>query len=459
MDKDQDGSNIKVRHLAAQTVYRITENGAYTNLAIDKALRESGFDLVEKKLFTEIVSGSIRMLKHLDWVLNMFLNNGINRQNPWLRTVLRVSVYQMLFMDRIPDYAVVNDAVEICKTGTNQNLARVANGVLRNIARNRGKIEYPTEKVSRLATIYSHPEWIVQYLLDNFDEVEAIRIMEYDNSYPRVIIRCNTLKGSREDLAFIDLRGEGYLASISSLTPWGIILQSSEKPLAQSMAFKNGLFYIQNEASMLAGAILGPKENEIVFDLCAGVGGKATHMAELMNNQGLIYAFDLYQHKINLLRQTCTRLGISIIKANAMDVLNLQINDPEADRVLLDAPCTGLGVLNRRADARWRRNREDIYQLQKIQTELLNKAANLVKKGGLVLYATCTITEEENQQVVCNFLKNNDFALEGFAHNIEFFPLDDQDRNDAVNGMLTILPGKYNTDGMFYALMRRKYTD
>ncbi len=454
--KDTAGKVNPVRNLAVQLVHEVTEDKAFANLALNKALRHSGLSAADRSLLTELVNGTVRMLKHLDWVLNLFLRQELARQNPWLRAILRVSAYQILFMDRIPHFALVNDAVEITRRRCNDGLTKVANAVLRNLIRQRNSIKYPpADSREYLAVYYSHPRELVNYMLENFTREETVRILSYNNRPARLDLRVNRLKIGR-DLLLRELEEENLAGQASPNLPWSIRIESLKRPLEELPAYKKGYFYVQNEAAMLAAIILNPQPGETIFDLCCGVGGKTTHLGELMGNTGLIRAYDSYPRKINILKGNCTRLGIDIVEAQAGDI---NFIDPgvKGHKILLDAPCSGTGVLNRRADSRWNKDRCRMETLNQMQYALLTRAADWLNPGGHLLYSTCSIRREENEELIGAFLKQNDkFVLEGFSPQLAFFPLDDLDKKKAVQGMLTLLPGKYDNDGMFYALLRRK---
>lgn len=452
--KKVNGNKVnRARDQAVQLVYEVTENGAYANLALNKALRHLQLSGADRSLLTELVNGTIRMIKHLDWVLNLFLRAPIDKQNPWMRSILRVSTYQIMFMDRIPDFACVNDAVEISHRRCNNNLSRVVNGVLRNLIRHKDNIKYPPANSAQfLAVYYSHPQELVDYLLKHFTTEATREILVYNNRPARLDLRVNRLK-TDSDLLVASLTAEGVKCRISPVIPFSIRVENMGKPLEELFAYKEGLFYVQNEASMLAAIILNLQSGEVVFDLCCGVGGKTTHIAEVMGNQGLIKAYDIYSQKIDILQENCARLGIDIVKEEVRDIMKLN-ETTRAKRVLLDAPCSGTGVLNRRSDARWNKDINKIQQLSELQYELLQKAGHLVESGGYLLYSTCSILREENEEIIQAFLEHSDFQLQGFNQEISFFPLDDEDRERASQGMLTLLPGKYDTDGMFFALMK-----
>lgn len=457
MQKRQDQRGISdARELALSIVYDVTENGAYANLSLDKALRASRLAPNDKKLVTEIVNGSIRMIKHLDWVLNLFLQKPVEKQNPWLRNILRISTYQLIFMQRIPDYAAVNSAVDLSRKKTSRALSGVCNGVLRNIIRNLEKIDYPyASQLEYLSVYYSQPEWLTHMWLEEFGPELTEKMFVYLNQSARLSLRNNELRGSSDQL-LQDLAKEGVTASASPLIPCSIRVETLDKSIEELSSYQQGRFYIQNEASMLAAAILDPQPGERVIDLCCGLGGKTSHFAEKMENQGNIEAIDIHAHKISLLEKNCQRLGISIVQAQARDILHVEVPNPAWDRVFLDAPCSGLGVLNRRSDSRWRKKPEEILELSKLQRALLQKSSEMVMPGGVLVYSTCTINPLENEAIINDFISaNHDFTVENLADSIHFFPMDEGDLLNARRGFLTLLPGKYDTDGMFYARLRR----
>ncbi len=455
-DKNTAGDKIsKAREEAVQLVYKVTEQGAYANLALMKTLRHSKLNVADRSLLTNLVNGTIRMLKHLDWVLNVFLKQDINKQNPWLRSILRVSAYQIMFMDRIPHFACVNDAVEMSRKQCDTNLAKVTNGVLRNLIRHKDDIKYPTPgSPEYLAVYYSHPRELVDTLLNVYGAEQCENILAYNNQPARIDFRVNTLKTSRDQL-IQELHQDGVKCYPSPVLPCSIRIGAMEGSLDDLPAYKEGQFYVQNEAAMLAAIILDPLPGEKVLDLCCGVGGKTTHMAEKMKNQGYIKAYDSYTQKIDILKANCTRLGIRIVDVRPEDIMLVEEKQPTG-RVMLDVPCSGSGVLNRRSDARWNKDIIAIKQLTRLQLQFLQKAGSLLKDGGYLLYSTCSILPEENEYVVQDFIADNPFDLVGFDQKLSFFPLDAGDKENARQGMLTLLPGKYDTDGMFFALMQKR---
>lgn len=439
-----------------ETVYEVLEKGRYANLALEHALRASTLNWADRHLVTEIVNGTVRMVRHLDWVLDLFLTKPVSKQQPWIRNVLRISLYQLRFMDRIPAYACVDDAVKLATRKAGRKLAAVVNGVLRNYLRSPEKVHFPAEDhLQHMALRYSYPDWLVEEFARLVDNSELEELLSYLNSPPPVVARVNRLKVDKPGL--LDrLRQERVRAEAGRYTPWSIHIRELKQPVSELNSYGEGLFYLQNEGSMLAAAILDPPPEGLVYDLGAGVGGKSTHMAEWMNDQGRIIAVELHAHKLGLLKANCQRLGIKSVQPLQSDITTLGPALPLAERVLLDAPCSGWGVLNRRADARWRLSQEAVTNLPELQFRLLQAAAGLLKAGGLLLYSTCTINPAENEQVIARFLQAAPFELQGFAENIGFFPLTAEDSEKARRGCLTLMPGRYHCDGMFYALMRRK---
>jgi 16S rRNA (cytosine967-C5)-methyltransferase len=429
------------------------EEGAFANLSLDKYLKFSDVAMPERKLLTEIVNGTVRMIKHLDEVLNLFLNKAIHKQNPWLRSILRVSAYQLLFMDKLAAYACVNEAVELGRFFCNENLSRVINGVLRNLIRNKDNITLTANTTPEYLSIYySHPLWMVNWMLSLWEEEQVRQILIYNNKAPSVILRNCSLYNSRTELREI-LHMEGIDTEENFAHPQALKLKMLPFSLEKSTAFQQGRFYVQNPSSMLAADILAPQPGEHIYDLCCGVGGKTTNLAEYMKNGGKITAIDLYAKKLALLRKNCDRMRIEKVEAVCCDLRKGLEGYLPGDRVILDAPCSGLGVLNRRADARWRIEPETIKELIEIQRQLLNQAALLVKHQGFLLYCTCTMHPEENEIQIENFLQaHSDFKLEDFCEKI---PRIYSECASSQKGMLKIIPGQLDTDGMFYALMRR----
>ena len=405
MKPKQRGARIADPRLAAlQVIYQVAEKGAYANLILERKLEQAAdLSSQDRHLVTELVNGTIRMLKHLDWVLDLFMKRPVSAQNPWLRNILRLSLYQLLFLDSIPDYAAINSGVELTRSKVGPGLAGLANGILRNIARHRDEIRYPepASSVAFYSVFYSQPEWLVERLLTEYDHQQVEDMLAYFNQRPQVVLRTNTLKTDREQLTAI-LARDGINSQFSPRSPRAILVDSMERSLSQSEAYRAGLFYVQNEASMLAVNILDPQPGTTVFDLCCGVGGKTTFIAELMGNEGRIDAYDIHNHKIYLLKSNCARLGLAIIHAHQEDIMNLP-TDHCRPIGFSWMPCSGLGF-----EPSFRfplaQDAPGSSQLQRLQAQMLERASLMVANGGILVYSTCTIMKAENEDVVQTFL-------------------------------------------------------
>ncbi len=444
------------RRLAAEIVYQVLEKGAYTQVELDRRLDASSASPEDRRLAAEIAQGSVRMLRRLDWHLERHLKKPLNKQHPWLRTILRITVYQMVFLERIPVYAAVNDAVNLTSEKTGPAVGGLVNAVMHRVAEDIEKgLQPPRQDTDAgLALWYSVSDELASMLVKSFGLARAVLILEYFNSVTPQHLRVNQLKTSRETLRE-RLREEGLPVEDSPHIPCSLRLVQGGMAPARLAAWQEGLVYYQNEASMLASLILEPASGEHIIDLCCGVGGKSTHMAELCGNRGAILAVDIYSWKLKILQQAADRLGITCIETREGNVLELK-EEACYDRVLLDAPCSGLGVLGRRPDLRWKMQMGQLEELLGLQRQLLKKASSLLTVNGRMLYATCTLNPEENEKQVQVFLENYpQFELDGFAERLDFMKLLPEDEAAARTGMLYVLPGVYGTDGMFYACLKR----
>lgn len=439
--------NNTSRSLAYEVLYEVIENGAYANLLLDKALFSSTLTPIDKKFATEIVYGTIKYLRHLDHVLSFYVKRDLKITDHCARIILEMSAYQMLFMDRVPSHAVINEAVELIKGLNKAHLANFINGTLRSLDRDECFILWPDKKnkTKYLATYYSFPEWIIDIFMMRAKAKGAEAMCKYFNAPSALWIRTNTLKTTRDDLVK-SLEDEGIETILSKKTDEGILLKNSGS-IRDLTSFNKGEFLVQDESSMLVAHALSPKKNERILDVCAAPGGKTTHIAALMENQGELIACEVQKHRLGLIKENAKKLGIEIIAPKLLDARHLPDKwQASFDRVLVDAPCSGLGVLNRRADARLRKHRYQIGELVKIQEKILDEAARVLKTGGILVYSTCTITKEENEKQVEAFLKRHpDFSL-------------DEDLAKALpnvsgikGGMKQFLPHLDGVDGFFIA--------
>lgn len=467
MNKNSSGNRVNryrkrkrqdARSLAVETLIDIFENGAYANIAVNDRLQQTPLQGPERGLFTELVYGTVRTRNTLDWFLANFLTRKLSALTPAIRNILRLGAYQLLYLERIPPRAAIHEGVELAKIYGHQGVAGLVNGVLRNMLRNLDRLSFPsleTEPVKHIALKYSHPEWLVERWLEEYGRDNTIKLCQYNNTPSPLTIRVNTLKTTKESLRH-KLAEKGMQVADSRYVPEALLVEDWPG-LDQVEEFKEGLFTMQDESSMLVAHALQPAENSTVVDACAAPGTKTTHIAELMKDSGKIMAFDIHEHKLPLINRACKRLGITSVETHLADARELHHLVREAPSyVLVDAPCSGLGVLGRRADARWRKQPEQIAELTEMQLAILTAGGKILAPGGVMVYSTCSITREENQGVVREFLKNNPgFVLEDLLPYIPFAPEREEDRRQMKEGMFQVLPHIHGMDGFFMARFRK----
>ena len=440
------------RELALKILFQVNEEGAYANLALDKALFScKDLDPRDRGLITEIVYGSVKYRGKLDYVLNQFAKTKVKKMDHWTRNNLRMALYQIMFLDKVPDSAAVDESVKLAKKYGRSD--KFVNAVLRNYLRGKDTMQWPDktkQPVEYLCVEYSFPQWMVERFVRQYGMTDTEKLLQYYNQPAPLWIRTNTLKISREALK-TQLEQEGIVVSESRYTPEGLQIHSAVN-LHQLKAFQQGLFTVQDESSMLVALAAEPDKDMRILDVCSAPGGKSTHMAQLMKNTGSIYACDIHKHRLELIEENCKRLGITNIKTVEQDgtVLTRRWQEP-FDVIVCDVPCSGLGVLGRRADARWSKESEDIAGLCGIQKRILEEAAQLVVPGGTLIYSTCTITPEENQDMVEQFLaRHPEYEADNTITDC-WLNMDKE-----TNGYVQFLPFIDDMDGFFIARMVRK---
>ena len=447
---------ISARGLALRVLIDVEQDKAFANLALNQLLEKFRPGKLDRAFATELAYGALRSLNTLDWVLGQFVSQPLERQTVAIRNILRLGVYQLMFMDRVPPAAVCNEAAELARQYGHQGVVRFVNGVLRNLARRLGDIKFPLledNPVEHIALKHSHPVWLVKRWLKEFGQEATIAICRADNEPAPNTVRTNTLKINRDDLSDRLTREELAVVK-TSFAPEGLYIEGFLS-LGSLDSFREGLFQVQDESSMLAGRALAPLPGSLVIDACSAPGGKTTHLAQLMENKGRILAFDIHPHKMALINENCARLGIGIVESFASDARELPGElYGQADFVLVDAPCSGLGVLRRRPDARWRKDPAELPAIVQLQSQILEGASRCVKAGGVLLYSTCSITHEENLGQVEAFLtKYPGFELEELATTL---PGELDSGGTLPRGYIQIYPGSHGMDGFFIARMRKK---
>jgi 16S rRNA (cytosine967-C5)-methyltransferase len=449
-------SNIKPRELAIQILTRVEEEASYANLLMQKSLHELN-DIRDRHLVTLLVNGTLKNRLTLDYALRRHLRKPMSELPREVRWILRTSAFQVLYLSKIPSAVAVHEGVELTKRRQGKYTALV-NGVLRHVLESGWEIAWPNrekEPIRYLSIRYSHPEWMVKRWYKRYGFAETEVLCQANNEPAPVWIRTNTLKISRDDLKD-RLESEGATVSLGERVPESLKIEDFGS-VEKLPSFCEGLFTVQDESSQLIAHVLNPNAGDTVLDACSAPGGKTTHLAQMMNNKGEILAFDIHPHKLELIEGLAERLGVAIIRPNLGDARELSgVADASCQKVLVDAPCSGLGVIRRRADMRWHKKEEEIQELPPLQLAILERAAQCVRPGGELVYSTCTIEPEENFEVVKAFrAKHPEFNSVSLLEELPFPLTDERDLKQAMKGILQILPQKHDMDGFFLAKFRR----
>ncbi len=402
-------SNSSNAREAALKILHKMQGGAYINTAVKEGLHYA-MKSEDKALATQLVYGVTANRTRLDYYTSKFSKIPLKKISPWIMDVLRMGFYQLYFLDKIPASAAVNESVKLARRYGHSASAGFVNGVLRRAAKD-GAPALPDD----LSVVYSHPRWLVDMWIKDYGKESTVKMLEADNTVPHSYVRANTLKISAQELAQ-RIGGE----AVDEL----FVKVKSLAGIEHSEEYKQGLLTMQGLASAQAVKALTPQKGQLVLDLCAAPGGKSTLIAQLMENDGEIIACDIYEHKLDLINKNAKRLGIDIIKTKLHDA---QKPMPEytgkADCVLADVPCSGLGIIRKKPDIRWDKATEDIDSLCTVQKNILSTASGYVKKGGRLVYSTCTVSKKENQDMIKAFLKeHSNFELE---FEKQYFPFDD----------------------------------
>lgn len=438
------------RAVAARVLQRVESEGAFADLTLDAELSRASATPRDAALATELVYGTLRWQRYLDWILGPHSRRRLSSLDPRPRVLLRMTVYQLAFLERVPPFAAVDDAVSLARERAKPGVPEFVNAVLRAFTR-RGPRERepapPADPVEALALRCSFPTWLARRWLERYGVEEAEALMHAMNERPPLTLRANALRTTREALA-ARLHAEDQIETTPTRhAPEGLIAAHGGRPGAWR-TFADGALAIQDEASMLVARLLEPRSGDVVADTCAAPGTKTTHLAELMANRGRIHAFDPQPARLGLVGEAATRLGVTIVKTHHGAVETLAPGFAAAcDGVLVDAPCSNLGVLRRNPEVKWRREPGDVAASAARQRDILAAAATMVKPGGRLVYATCSLEPEENDEVVAAFLaERGDFAPDPPSE----FPL----ALDA-DGVLRCRPHRHGTDGFTAVRLRR----
>ncbi|MDO4482434.1 MAG: 16S rRNA (cytosine(967)-C(5))-methyltransferase RsmB [Bacillota bacterium] len=393
------------RKTAVEILNNIDKNKAFSNIAINEALkRNKGADAA---FVRQLVYGVLENRIYLDYFISKFITSPVEKVKKNSLNILRLAVYQILYMDSVPDYAAVNEAVELAKN-TSKGQAPFINGVLRNVLRNKDKVKLPDGRknpVRRLSIKYSFPKWMVEYFVNSYGMDFTARYLASANETPPLTVRANTMKIRAAELQK-KLEEQGFEVQPGRNSDNALIIKGGN--LLNTEAFRNGEFSVQDESSMAAVETLAPEPGDFLIDLCAAPGGKTIYAGELMKNKGKITACDIYENKLNIVERTAAEHGINNISCVCLDASKLNSDFVEAaDKIICDVPCSGLGVIRRKPEIKYTKTMDDIKQLCKIQYSILKNAAAYLKKGGALLYSTCTLSPLENEGVINHFMKKH----------------------------------------------------
>lgn len=445
--------SVTERELVMECLLEITRDGQYSHIALRSLLSKYQYlDKKERAFITRCVEGTLEHMIEIDYIIGLFSKVKVNKMKPVIRTIVRSSVYQLKYMDSVPDSAVCNEAVKLAVKKGFVNLKGFVNGLLRNIARNIEQIEYPKEDtLEGLSVRYSMPQWILKLWFDEYD-IETVKIMLKDFLKEKpTVIRCCCGQMSKEVL-IEKLRAEHVMVEEHPYLPYALCISGYDY-LEALESFQEGGFYVQDIGSMLVAEIANPKEGDQVIDVCAAPGGKSLHIADKLAGTGMVEARDLTETKVSLIEENIKRAGLHNIKAVQKDAANLdEASVSSADIVVADLPCSGLGVLGRKTDLKYKLTQAMTEELSGLQKQILTQARTYVKPGGTLVYSTCTVNKRENQDNVRWFLENfSEFSLAKFDHLLTGTLKEDAGRD----GYLQLLPGIHESDGFFIAKFQR----
>lgn len=425
------------REKALQIINDVLYKGTFLEESLE-ILKASNIDERDFAFIKEITTGVVRNKTYLDYVIRENSKVRFNRIHKIILSILEMAIYQMYFLDKVPDYSIVDESVNLAKIYGNKGSISFTNGILRSISKEKALQVTLKNSIDNLSTYYSHPRFYTEYFYDNYGEEFTKKLLKANNEKPPFTIRVNTLKINRDELiknlteSGFDIEETTYVNALNVLNPNGII---------DTEFFEKGHFYVQDLGSILVSTFLNPSKNSKVLDLCAAPGGKTTHLSELMDNTGEIIACDKSKGKIKLIKENAKRLGCTNISPRVNDarVLNEEfINN--FDYVLVDAPCSGTGLYRKKPDIKWNKGIDDLKELGVIQLEILNKAKEYVREKGLLLYSTCSLSKIENEDVIENFLKENE--------NFKIKKLRDKD-------VLKLFPSVDGSDGFSICLLEK----
>jgi 16S rRNA (cytosine967-C5)-methyltransferase len=445
---------VSVRELALQVLAGVQSRAAFSDKLIESVAAKHPLERRDRALLDELVRGTLKRRGTLDAVLERHVHLGLDRLPPWIQNALRLGAYQLLFLDRVPAHAAVSESVALAKKYGHPGTAGLVNSVLRRLAERPrdevlAEIGVETEEVNALAALAartSHPEWLLERWQQRFSPADLLALTEADNRAVRTALRANRLRLDVREL-IQRLQNDGVAAAPGRFSPSTVWIEG-DASIAELAVLARGDATVQDESETLVGLLLAPRPGERVLDLCAAPGGKTSHLAELMGDRGEVIAVELHEARARALRRTIERLHLKSVRVVEGDATTMDLGHPY-DRVLVDAPCSGLGVLARRADARWRKKPELLAKMPSIQRALLDAGARAVRPGGVLVYSVCTFEPEETHDLVRGFLADHPQFRVGDGRS--FLP----DEVVTKDGFMLTLPHVHGTDGAFAVRLER----
>ncbi|MFR6514855.1 MAG: 16S rRNA (cytosine(967)-C(5))-methyltransferase RsmB [Ruminococcus sp.] len=444
---------INEREIVLEVLLEITEHGMYSHIVLRDVLNKYQYlEKKERSFITRVTEGTLEHMMEIDYILDQFSKVKVKKMKPVIRNIMRSAVYQMKYMDSVPVSAACNEAVKLAARKGFGSLRGFVNGVLRNVARNLDQIEYPTEPLKRLSIQYSMPEWILNLWLKAYDSDIVEQMLQAFQRETPLTIRCNLRMVTPKQLKE-HLEAEGVTVKVHPYLEYAFHISGFDY-LGDLESFQNGEFSVQDISSMLVSELAGPKEGDYVIDVCAAPGGKSLHMAEKLNGSGHVEARDLTEYKVGLIQENIERTGLSNVEAVQQDALIFdETSVGKADIVLADLPCSGLGVLAKKTDLKYKATKEGADSLAKLQREMLKNVQAYVKDEGKLVYSTCTINPAENMDNVHWFLNEYpEFEL----IDIHGLLCEELQKDVKENGCIQLLPGVHQSDGFFLACMKKR---
>lgn len=433
---------------ALQSVYELLmkmEKSAYSNIALSSALNSSSLSGQDKRLVSRLFYGVIERKITLDHIVSKYSKKPPEKLDREVLTVLRIGLYQLLYMDKTPDNAAVNGSVELVKANRKSSASGFVNAVLRSFIRDGKKIEYPKDKVQRLSVENSCPVWLVDKLILEYGEENAVSLIKLDSNPPPAAVRVNTTLTTTDKLIKC-LADEGVTANLCSILPNCLFLNGTGA-IESLTAFKEGLFHVQDLSSQLCAEALGAVSGDVVLDMCSAPGGKSFTIAEIMENKGSLFAYELHKKRADLVSKGASRLKLDIISAAENNASVYSDKIQMADKILCDVPCSGLGVIRRKPEIKYK-NEAELERLPEIQLSILETSSKYLKDGGELVYSTCSVSRSENDEVVDRFLKRNpQFKEIPFLENIG---------GPFGTGRATVFPKDFGSDGFFICKFRKQ---